>query len=58
MRWQFNRVRELYPQRGLGLTYSRGTTGTTYGDPRQNVFLTVSAVVLLWTFNLHFSWKR
>lgn len=57
MRWRFERVRDLYAKRGLGLWCTRGCTGTTYGEEGTNEFLTVEVLLVWWQFAARFSWK-
>lgn len=56
-RWRVERVRELYPKRGLGLWFERGSTGTTYREPGTNQHLSVTLVVGVFTFEARASWK-
>lgn len=58
LRVRVERKRGLYPKRGLGLYYERGCLGSTYHEEGQNMFFTLTAVVVRWEFTLRATWKR
>lgn len=43
--------------RGLGLFYTAGNLGTTYGEEGWNKFFCITVLILLWSWSLDFTWK-
>lgn len=57
MNWGIRRVKDLYPDKGLAFTYSKGCLGTTYGQERWDNFFALKLTMLVWTWTLRFDWK-
>lgn len=51
------RVCELYSEKGIGLSYAAGCTGSTFDTPGTNHFFDLK-VLLWWPFRLGVYWKR
>jgi hypothetical protein len=48
---------ELYRRRGLGAWFTRGCTGTTYGEIGRDKFARLSLLLIAWELHLQFHWK-
>ena len=48
----------LYPPVGLGLYVTRGCTGSTYGEPGQNMFFDLTVLFLVWEWTVSATWKK
>lgn len=58
LRCSAGRARELYPKRGLGLTWTGPhSTGSTYGEPGTDRFIEV-CIHAWWHWSLYLTWKR
>lgn len=55
--WSLQRADDYFGKRGFGLWWTYGSLGTTYGDPRNVMTLTFTALVLKWEFVLRFDWR-
>jgi hypothetical protein len=59
--WEIVRVGRPYggasKDYGVRATAAWGSTGTTVGDSRSNMFARVTATLLAWTWELRIGWK-